>query len=327
MDVFRILVTAVLAGIVIYFITSLWAPIFSQQTNLSRAVEDILMDAQGNIGESAPLSLTAYTEQSLYARNYDNATRSVSFACAGSECCPMFENCTQAYASTEERIRILRSGEIILTARCMPNDSGIHACKVYIGEKPAQVKLENVTTPSGNLNTENEIVFQGKVRNVGELSSGTVHVKIEMWGKTFESGKEVETLITKKEQTLESLDVGKTEAFSLPITISNPGNYRGVLSAQGNDAGMDTREFSLKITGELISLCVPDYTKAFEKTYDAFIDRCREKRYCTDCDFSFACRQAWQREAPVELPNFYDTTRGENGFTYVISPAGPTNTC
>ena len=208
-----------------------------------------------------------------------------------------------------------------LTARCELSEAGIHACVVYVGKEPAQVMWSTVSAPSGTLTTKNEITFSGMIRNTGELTSNTLNMRVEIWGTTIVSGKDVETIVVQNGQTLEGIESGKTQNVSIPITISTPGEYRAVMSVEGLDAGKDTREFSVVMVGDLISLCAPEFTKAFVKTYDGFDDVCKEKRFCMNCDFAFSCRQAWQREAPVELPYFYDPTHGETGFTYLISPA------
>ncbi len=321
MDVFRLLITAVIAGLILYFLSGLMTPILRPQTNLSKAAENILLDAQADLGESASISLSTSADQSLYARNFDTLTRTVSFSCSGSECCPYLEKCPTAYGSTAERILTFQNADVSLTARCELSDAGIHACVVYLGKEPAQVKWSTASAPSGMLTTKNEITFSGSVRNTGELTTNSLSVRVEIWGTTIVSGKEIETIVEQGEQTLERIESQKTKTVSIPITISTPGEYRAVMSVQGADAGKDTREFSVVITGDLISLCAPDLTKAFEKTYDGFDDVCKEKRFCLNCDFAFSCRQAWQREQPASLPYFYDTTHGETGFTYHISPA------
>ncbi len=321
MDVFRLLITAIIAGLVLYFLSSLMAPILKPQTNLSKATENILLDAQADLGQSTSISLSINADQSLYARNFDTPTRTVSFACAGSECCPYLEKCPSAYGSTPERMLTFQNADTSLTARCELSEAGIHACVVYVGKEPAQVMWSTVSAPSGTLTTKNEITFSGMIRNTGELTSNTLNMRVEIWGTTIVSGKDVETIVVQNGQTLEGIESGKTQNVSIPITISTPGEYRAVMSVEGLDAGKDTREFSVVMVGDLISLCAPDFTKAFVKTYDGFDDVCKEKRFCMNCDFAFSCRQAWQREAPVELPYFYDPTHGETGFTYLISPA------
>ncbi len=327
MEPLRMLVTSVIVGVVLYLIFSMWTPILSVQTNFSKAAESVLIEAQSDLGESASISLSVSKDQSLFARNFDTSTRSVSFSCAGSECCPLIENCPSAYASTRERILTLQNTEVSLTARCELSGAGIHACVLYIGKEPAQVRWENVSAPSGALEAGDEIIFSGMIRNTGELTSDSLNVRAEIWGTAFENGRETQMIMVESEKIIEPIDAGKTRSVNVPITILTPGEYRAVLSVEGADSGKDTREFSLKITGETVSLCAPDYTRAYEKTYDAFEDVCREKRFCNDCDFAFSCRQAWQREQPVSLPQFYDPTRGETGFAYLISPAGPNGQC
>jgi hypothetical protein len=327
MNVFRLLIVAVLAGVTMYFIVSLMSPILRPQTIAARAVENILIDAQADVGHSATVSLTLQKDQSLFARNYDQPTRSVSFECAGEECCPFLENCPSAIGSTPERILTFETTDISLTARCENTNVNIHACKVYAGEEPAQVKLENVQLSAETLSTSDEITFSGSVRNTGKVSSGIVTLRVEIWGKTFVSGKEEDTLVGEKEQTLEMIDAEKARPFSIQTRILAPGEYHARIIARGEDAGMDERVHAIMVIGEIISTCVTDLSQAFEKTYDSFEEVCREKRFCTGCMFAYECRNAWESISTIPAGSYYDTQRGENGFTYLITPPLEIGTC
>lgn len=321
MDVFKILVTAVLAGTALYFISSAWAPLLQEQTTLSKATEEILLEAQSSVGESVPITLSAYKDQSLAARNYDNPTRNVAFACAGDECCPSTENCTENVSATRERIQFLENQKTTLSARCLKSEAGIHACTVYVGKEPAQVQLENTQLPEGILPTGSEISFTTNVRNTGEVDATSVVVYALVWGKQFESGKEIEKITTQEEQRVEVLPAGKTQTIVMRTQVNSPGTYRVEIIAEGQESGRDVETGTLTLSGEAVSTCAIDVTQQDEKKYDAFDDVCREKRYCTGCGFAFECRNAWESASTIEEGSYYDTQRGESTFTYLVTRA------
>lgn len=327
MNVFRLLIVAVLAGVTLYFIVSLMSPLLRPQTIASRAVEEILIDAQANVGHGATVSLTLQKDQSLFARNYDQPTRSVSFECSGGGCCPFLEGCPSAIGSTAERILTFEKTDVSLTARCENTNVAIHACRVYVGEEPAQVKLENVKLSAEILSTNEEITFSGSVRNTGKVSSGTVFVRVEIWGKTFVSGKEEDTLIGEKEQLIEMIGAEKALPFSIQTRIQTPGEYHARIIARGEDAGMDERVHAIIVEGEIISTCATDPAQEFEKKYDAFDNVCREKRFCTGCMFAYECRNAWESVSTIPQGSYFDPQRGENTFTYLITPPLENGTC
>ncbi len=322
MNVFRMAITAIIAGVVIYLAVGLLGPLLPPRTDLTRATEGILVEAQADIGHNAVLTLSVSKDQSLSARNFDAPTRSVAFACSSEDCCSYLENCKGLYATTAERMFILHDTKTTLTARCLSSEANIHACKLYIGKEPAQVIWERVQEPdTSTLNTNHTISFSGIIRNVGETPSESIRVSVDILGKVFNQGKEMETIITHAEQTIEGLNPNKNALVTLEISLSTPGNYRAVLSVEGTDAGKETKEFSISVTGETVSLCQVDITRPFDPSYDSFEDVCRIKRHCTGCAFSFECRDAWENYSPAQGDAYYDPNKGEPGFAYLTYPS------
>ncbi len=321
MNVFKLLVTAVLAGTAIYMITSLLGPLFTMQTNLSKSVDSLLLEAQAQLGESTSKEVNTYPDQTLNARNYDNITRNVAFACAGSDCCPFLENCSQNVAATPEIIRFFKSGKTTLSARCEKSDAELHTCNVYVGNAPAQLKFMNVDAPVGTFQAGETITFNMIVFNAGEVDTTDVTARIQVWEKQFENGKEVEKISYENENNLGIISAGKTTSTSLSTNPSNPGGYRIVIRASAENAGFVEDEYTLNVGGEIVSTCAVDNVTPFEKKYDSFEDVCREKRYCTSCAFAFECRNAWESVSTIPQGWYFDTQRGENTFTYLLSPA------
>jgi len=327
MDAVRILVTAVVAGLVLYLVSVQIAPFLEPQTPFAKAAESVLLDAQSELGKSASIALTINADQSIFARNFDEPTRSVAFSCAGNECCPILENCSLAYASTAERIITYQKSEVSLTARCEDSGVRVHACTLYIGREPAQAVWQNVQAASNTIQSGETISFSGTIRNTGELSTGDLRVRVEVWGTQFENGKEKEIKIHEDEVAVENIDAGESSSAQIETRILAPGDYRVRVIVEGENAGSDEKVFEIRAQGEIISLCSADMTRAVEKSVDGFVNMCREKRFCTGCGFAFECRDAWENAQPASGEGYYDTTRGESGFAYYLAPLTTNGTC
>lgn len=321
------LVTAVVAGLILYMASVQIAPFLEPQTPFAKAAESVLLDAQSELGKSASISLTLSPDQSIFARNFDEPTRSVAFSCAGNECCPLAEGCSQAYASTPERIITYRKATVSLSARCMNSGVGVHACTLYIGREPAQVVWQNIQAERDAIQAGETISFSGTIRNTGELNTGALRVRVEVWGTQFENGSEKDVKISEETREAENIDAGQSSSARIETRILTPGEYRVRVIAEGENAGSDEKVFELSVEGEVVSLCEADNTRAFEKSVDGFLNMCREKRFCTGCGFAFECRNAWETAQPASGEGYYDTTRGESGFAYYLSPLSTSGTC
>ncbi len=171
------------------------------------------------------------------------------------------------------------------------------------------------------------IVFSGTIRNTGELSTGALRVRTEVWGTQFENGKEKEVKISEETSEAENIDAGQSSSARIETRILTPGEYRVRVIVEGENAGSDEEVFVLSAEGEMVSLCDADTSRAFEKNVDGFLNMCREKRFCTGCGFSFECRNVWETAQPASGEGYYDTTRGESGFTYYLTPLSISGTC
>jgi hypothetical protein len=192
---------------------------------------------------------------------------------------------------------------------------------VYVGKEPAQIQFVNVDAPKGTFQIGEKVTFNATIFNAGEVDTTTVLLRSEVWGKTFENGKEIEKIVYENENKIESIPAGKTSPATYTDSITAPGNYRIIIRAEADNAGYDEESYTLNVGGTIVSTCSTDNTTPFEKKYDAFEDECREKRYCTGCAFAFECRNAWESVSSLPQGSYFDPQRGESTFTYLITPA------
>ncbi len=320
MNAFQLFITAIIAGAVLYFVGTFIAPLFSPTVDLGQETKAILVQAQADLGQTKSIFLSLKQGQTLDARNLDEQTRSVAFTCNGPECCPFIDNCKEPFSVTPERILVNQSSKTNLSARCQTVNQ-IHACKVYVGKLPGQVVLQNISIPDTlEINGKKTLNATGIIYNSGEVPASNIIVRLEMLQNQLIEETETLVVIDSEEETIETISAKGKTPLDLTILVQQPGNYVVRVIAQAEDAGFASEEKTLLVSGEPFSLCHRDLTKEESAYFDTFDNRCRKKVYCASCDFTYECRHAWQREAPVALPQFYDAERGEKTFTFLVYP-------
>ncbi|MEK6901995.1 MAG: hypothetical protein AABX02_00210, partial [archaeon] len=313
MNVFNLLIAAIVAIVLLFLIYSQFSPYFTSETKIGSLTEGLLNEAQADLGHAKGTFLTLKEGQSLYARNLDSITRTVAFACSTTECCTFIEGCTEPLSVTSDRIVINDTHKASITARCTEINQ-IHACKVYVGGEPAQVILEKVTVQENvTINGTQELPIIVSVRNTGENTAGNVTVRAEWIENQTIAGVEVPKVIQTNEKTIDVLDGKKDETVELSILMSKLGTYSVRVSVLGEDAGSETKMITIHIAGVEANLCARDLTKKEAAFFDSFDQMCRKKVFCTGCAFTYECRQIWEKEAVITggFGTGYDPDRGE----------------
>ncbi|QQR92435.1 MAG: hypothetical protein IPJ89_04765 [Candidatus Iainarchaeum archaeon] len=322
MNVFKLLVTGLIAVAFLYIVFTTIAPLFADKTPLQAHVEPLLVNAQARLGEAQVLSLNLKKDQSLRASNFDTPLRSVAFACnSSSECCPTPTNCPNAIVASPTNLIVNESVRATLSVRCDPK-IGLQACKIYVGKVPAQLEWKSTDIPTQlDLSTGSTIIAKGSLLNSGELASETITLTLTVKEKRFSEGKEQVVTVTEAEQTLPPIPAGKNTAVELRVDITEAGEYTIELMAQGEDAGAAKKEGIIHVTGFTASTC-----HATTSSIGGFLDEetgmCSKEKFCEGCDFAFECRDAWIAKGGV-TGTTYDSTRGSNTVVYAIySPTG-----
>jgi hypothetical protein len=312
---FKLLVAAVAALLFLYLVFTFITPLFEQKVNLSSASEGILLDAQNNLGKSNSIEVKLKSGQTVNARNLDSISRTVAFTCLGEGCCPFVENCQKALSVSEEILLVNENIQTTLSARC-EQKTGIHACQLYVGNTPAQLEWKNTILPT-ELSVSANNLIHGTLLNTGDLGTENVIITLKLYQKQFTNGFETENKEFENKLTFQELKRKATISFSIPLTVTQPGEYTVFLKATGEEAGTAELSGKLIIIGDAVSNCARDPSRTENGTYDFSIDKCRKKRFCTGCDFTFECKKEWEK-APVSGNTYYDDERGTPDFVYWI---------
>lgn len=320
MNELRLVIAAVVAIALLYIVASQFTPFFTPETKINTLTEGLLNEAQADLGQSKGTSLTLKEGQSLYARNLDNTTRTVAFACSTPDCCPLIEGCNEPLSVTGDRLIVNDSIKASITARCQEINH-IHACKVYYGKEPAQLILEN-TIVEENITIQGmqELPIVVTVRNIGENTATNIAVTAEWLEDQTVEGVGVPTVIKSDEEIVDSLAFQKNQTVTLGIPIDTLGTFTLRIRATAEDAGVQEKEYTIHVNGTAADLCVRDTSKSEAAFFDSFDQICRKKVFCTGCDFAYECREIWEKEAVITstFGTGYDPDRGEPGFAYQI---------
>lgn len=316
MNAFQILVAALIAVSVLYVAGTQFFTVLNQGVNISEYAQSLLLEAQGELGTGNGVTLSLKEGQTLYARNLDSTTRTVAFACAGTDCCPTLTNCTLPFSVTPDRIHVNRGMKATLTARCLPSKN-LHLCKIYLGKKPAQLVLTSIETIEPvDAGTQPGVTVPVHITNSGDwpILDGEATIQLSQ----IQGPQDEVVEILHVEQAFQNLLPGKNQTLQIPFETPDPGVYLLTIDVRAEDAGMAAHTQPLSVTGEAVSLCARDLTHSENWEWDSFSNICRKKVFCTACDFTFECLNKWKAEEPLEFPYSYDESRGEKGFAYQL---------
>ncbi len=316
MNVHQILVTAVIAVLFLYLVLTFVFPLFNSAPDLDKAVNPLLNNAQATLGKSETLSTQLKKGQTILAKNFNSPLRSVAFACNSPDCCSYIENCRSPLIVTPERIIINQSIKSQLTARCEPT-VGLHACKVYVGNTPAQLEWHSLQIPFALDLTQGTIIeTKGNLLNSGETDSGNITLEMRIIEERLQEGKLQQVEVVKTTQEITSLPAGKNTSISLTAEIKNPGTYTIMVRATAFDGGSAEKKDAITVSGEIQSECRTTISQP-QGILDTDTGMCRRKKFCEGCTFAFECRQAWIDKGGI-TGAIFDTNRGENTFTYTL---------
>lgn len=325
MNTHNLLIVAIVAIALVGVLFFNFASFFTPQTALAKHAPALLLEAQGTLGKTSSVTLSLKEGDTIYARNLDATTRTVSFACSHENCCPTMDECPYPFSVTGDRIRINGGIKTTLSARCETLNQ-LHACTLYIGSEPAQLEMENtLATSPFTLNGATEYPIQTTLHNIGGVDAKDVMFTATLLQDQIVAGKSKPVEIQKVETTIPSLESGASQNVNVSLPLTTAGTYQLVLRAQSEEGGFDEETKELILTGTNAQLCQRDLITKENAQFDGIENVCRKKVFCTGCGFAFNCREIWLKESPLTGGGYYDSENGTPQYAYQIWPS--TGTC
>ena len=167
MNVFRMLIYAIVAFAVIAFILLYLAPLFFPSEKPLELMDIQLDKSEIRLGSFASETIRYSSGSLIQARNLDSSSRSVRFQCTdGSLCCDLGQNCGRIEWD-ERKVSFNQTAGVKTNFRCV-YEAGIASCTIYFGKAPAQVELLNVPEEKSFDLSAEEAVVSFQVTNTGE---------------------------------------------------------------------------------------------------------------------------------------------------------------
>ncbi|HIH10191.1 MAG TPA: hypothetical protein HA254_06010 [Candidatus Diapherotrites archaeon] len=221
----------------------------------------------------------------LRAELLDSAARNVRFECSGAECS------SGVRMDVDERHLSVKS-QVLEDAYFRCKEKGlISDCVMYIGEKPAQLELENIAVPQrGGRGETLRVSFE--VKNSGMLNALDSEYSIKVYQKVPGEWEEKEILKQEYYGRVEKLAKGESKGIAQQFTLNAPGKYILKIVAHGEDAGQAKSEAQLEVFEQVASGC---RAVAKGRTITE-TGRCLTEHLCEGCEFAFECSSRWIEE-------------------------------
>ncbi len=260
MNSFKLLVYAIVTIAVAALVYLIMQPLlFPPQENIA-LIERSLQASETGLGTGFRTEVGVQAGEGFTGQTFDSRLRNVAFQCnSGSLCCPREEKCDLAIEWDNRKVEFKQGRTVLATTRCDLQYS-LYACTIYIGEKPAQIKIDSIEAAEEfDLSQENPS-FKVSFSNSGSQEALQTEIRIEVLERYFEEGKWLERPVenASKTEVLGSLKPGKTAEKSIELSLNQNGSFKAKIRVSGLEAGYDEKSVQFSTTGATTS-CTPAY--------------------------------------------------------------------
>jgi len=219
------------------------------------------------------------------SETFNSRARNVIFQCNGTQfCCPAGEACGLDIEWDSKRAEFKSNRAITATTRC-DLSYGIFTCTVYLGEKPAQMKIKSTAVPREADGTSQGIIVT--LLNTGEKDIEQCAIETKAFLQYKEGGNQMERFVGSGAETLNAgrITAGGEIEKEIEFNIKESGDYRIVVKASGLDAGFD--ENTVVVRAAVKTRCMMAGCEKQQMMGEKCVKRCA----CTDCLFGAECLQ------------------------------------
>ncbi|MDO8633780.1 MAG: hypothetical protein Q7K34_00640, partial [archaeon] len=229
-SVFRLVVFAIIAIALVALVT-----VFFPQTpsEPEKEISALIDFAKSIEGKAATKMLVLEKGKFFDAKNFDDATTSVSFRCNGLECSD------EKIKASERTLYVRERTQAQVSARCNSGPN-LWGCKVYFGKKPAQVEVSVFSMQKEVDISRGEVSGSFEVANTGELSATSVQTTARLFRKSFFDGKDTLNLFAEPfYDTEQEIQPGKSKGISFSFPVREEGDFVVEVFSRGEEAGFD----------------------------------------------------------------------------------------
>ena len=256
------------------------------------------------------------------SETFNGRARNVIFQCNGAQfCCPTGETCGLDIEWDSKRAEFKSNRVITATARC-DLSYGIFTCTVYLGEKPAQMKIKSTAVPMEADGTSSRVIVT--LLNTGEKDIEQCAIETKAFLQYKEGDQQMERFVGSASETLNAgrIRAGGEIEKEIAFNVKESGDYRIVVRASGLDAGFD--ENTVAVRAKVKTRCMMASCGNQQMMGEKCVKRCT----CTDCLFGAECLRELKAQGAqglampegIKLDELETEIMGSNIVDFTLQP-------
>jgi len=304
MNVFKILVGFLVAVYLIFFITNILFPTAFPKDDVIKDITKQIEYSKKNLGlYNSKYNLKFEQGISLTKQDFSEKDLEVEFECTSLEyCCAENEKCGDRIEWSRNMITFNKPVNPTVSTRC-EEVKGIFFCKIFFGQIPAQVKLEEFNYNNNFYFDSEKLKIDATVKNIGSTTENFAAIETKVFVIFYEAGEKKEQLAKEITSNPEKIQAKETKTLYSEIQIDSPGEYLIKSRITGLDFGYAEREYSINVFGNPGYECKTDETRKEilidpNTVAEGKIVECDIKYFCSDCLYAFECKYVWTEKFP-----------------------------
>lgn len=306
MNVFRLLVYAIIAVALLWFFFTYLEQYFNPPSNTIEKIEWGIQTAKLGPGQAIPLGILVFSEKTGLSKSLfsETGTDSILECNSPAYCCDKGTACSGKAVWNEEHVSFNQKQVIPAFVRCK-TEYDFFACKVFVGEQPAQVWIKKIEFEKRlDLQAKNQWTVLVEIQNTGKLSM-LPGIAVLTMKKRLEDGSK--RTIGSREKQSPAIEAGQSQAIEIVFPVSENSEFEATLRLESDNAGYDEETVEFAAINQP-SPCRALNQQARTKEFDAQNNECIEKFFCAECVASTECKQKWLAVFPEKEFEIGDST-------------------
>lgn len=296
---FRILVFAVIAIAALWIFSTFFAPLFVPPSQFSESIQRGLVSAKAQIGQATSMGYLEIPSGTTFSKaGFAHEKTDVVFECNNpTYCCDRGIACNQKTAWNEQHLTFNQTQRVPVFARCQ-FEFEFFACRIFFGQKPAQVAISAVSIPKQiDLSEQNTLSFSSNIQNTGEQPALEGLVEVFLQKKTGNPQAPDFQTVFSQQQVLSELESNQSTVLNWTIPLLEAAEYRVHIQAKSENAGMDTKDHELRLLNAPTP-CQALIVQPTQNEFDSQTGLCTTRFFCANCNLAVECRAKWQMAQP-----------------------------
>lgn len=307
---FKLLVYAIVTVAIIAMAYQIMLPLLFPAANNIAMIEKTLKASETGLGTGFASEITTDTGEGFLGETFDTRTRNATFQCnSATLCCPQKKECDLAIEWDNRKVSFNKSRTFLVTTRC-EKEYDLHTCTIYLGEPPAQIKIESFQAPKIIDLSTDKMYFDIEFSNTGNQETQQTEIKIKVFKKYLEEGRmqEKELESAGKTENTGPLKPGESIQKRVYINLNQNGSFKAIIKPAGLEAGYEEKTIQFETTGAndecQAAYCImPKYSEG----------ACRSRCYCENCMLGSKCAELLLDSDNIDLglPHYVNIENAE----------------